>query len=66
LAVLRWQFALVYSAVPDPGLQAIYREMVPHGVYAQPFKAAIKDYRTLIADMEESLADNRFSGRQLA
>ncbi len=45
-----------YAATPDPGLRAIYEELVPAGVDAPKFGVALEAWMKCFSDMEKTLA----------
>jgi len=47
-----------YAAVPDPRLQAVYREVVPSGVGSQSFLLALDGWKRQFADMNKALASS--------
>jgi len=47
-----------YSAVPDPRLQAVYRDVVPSGASSKSFLLALDGWKRQFADMNTSLASS--------
>jgi glutathione S-transferase len=45
-----------YSAVPEPGLQAVYREVVPSGASSKLFKSGIDAWKRQLAEINGALA----------
>ena len=45
-----------YSAVPDPRLQAVYRDVVPSGAGSKSFLLALDGWKRQLADMNTALA----------
>lgn len=54
------QLEAYYDAMPDEKLRAVYRQVVPHGSAAAPFKASLSAWRRTLGDMETALADRDF------
>ena len=47
-----------YSAVPDPRLQAVYRDVVPSGAGSKSFLLALDGWKRQLADMNTALASS--------
>jgi glutathione S-transferase len=47
-----------YSAVPDPRLQAVYRDVVPSGASSKSFLLALDGWKRQLADMNTALASS--------
>ena len=47
-----------YSAVPDPRLQAVYRDVVPSGAGSKSFLLALDGWKRQFADMDTALASS--------
>ena len=47
-----------YSAVPDPRLQAVYRDVVPSGAGSKSFLLALDGWKRQFADMNTTLASS--------
>jgi glutathione S-transferase len=49
-----------YAAVPDPGLRAVYRDVIPLGTKAPTFQAALNAWKQLLADMSAALQSSEW------
>ncbi len=47
-----------YSAVPDQGLQAVYRDVVPSGASSKSFQTALDAWKRQLADMNTALGSS--------
>ena len=55
-----------YSAVPDPRLQAVYRDVVPSGAGSKSFPLALDGWKRQLADMNTALALSDSASRRRA
>lgn len=49
-----------YAAIPDPGLRAIYQAVIPQGIAAPEFAAALEAWMKCFYEMETALAAKKF------
>ncbi|MGC1356239.1 MAG: glutathione S-transferase family protein [Xanthobacteraceae bacterium] len=49
-----------YAAMPDPRLQAVYRDVVPSGASSKSFLQALDGWKRQLADMNNMLASNNW------